>query len=125
MESIKISVTGNICNVTSKPSHITEGTVGLPVEFTFDSSWDGLCKTAVFMAGKMRMVVDSVNNVAIVPWEILRIPGFQLNVGVYGINVEGTTEISSTWVHAGAIQPAANGFNLYFLAYFLNKYHQK
>lgn len=108
MESIKIEVTGNIARIIEKPSKITASTVGLEVEFTFDSDWDQLSKTAVFLAGERRMVVDSVETKAIVPWEILRRPGFHLNVGVYGVNLAGEKAILSNWVNAGVIHASAN-----------------
>lgn len=108
MESIKIEVNGNIAKIIEKPERITAGTVGLPVEFTFDSSWDHLCKTAVFLAGEVRMIVDSIENTAIVPWEVLDRPGFHLNVGVYGVNLEGTTAMTTTWVNAGVIRKSAD-----------------
>jgi hypothetical protein len=108
MESIKIEVIGNIAKITAKPDRITAGTVGLPVEFTFDSSWDNLCKTAVFLAGEMRMVDDSIENAAIVPWEVLQKPGFHLNVGVYGVDLEGNTAMTTTWANAGVIHKSAN-----------------
>lgn len=53
MDGIKIEVTGNIARVIVRPARITAGTVGLPVEFSFDSQWDGLIKTAVFRASGM------------------------------------------------------------------------
>lgn len=108
MDSIKIEVTGNIAKITEKPARITAGTVGLPVEFTFDSHWDNLSKTAVFLAGEVRMIDDSIENTAIVPWEVLDKPGFHLNVGVYGVDLEGTTAMTSTWANAGIIRKSAD-----------------
>lgn len=108
MESIKIEVIGNIAKIVEKPDRITAGTVGLPVEFTFDGAWDNLCKTAVFLAGERRMTDDSIENTAIVPWEVLKRPGFHLNVGVYGVNLDGTVAMTTTWVNAGVIHKSAN-----------------
>lgn len=108
MEKIKIEVTGNIARIVEKPDRITAGTVGLQVEFTFDSQWDNLCKTAVFLAGERRMVDDSIENVATVPWEVLRIPGFHLNVGVYGVDLEGNTAMATTWANVGVIRASAD-----------------
>jgi hypothetical protein len=108
MDKIKIQVTGNIAQVINKPNRITAGTVGLPVEFIFDSSWTNLCKTAVFLAGEMRMVDDSIENTAVVPWEVLMRPGFHLNIGVYGVDVEGNTALTTTWANAGVIYKSAN-----------------
>ena len=108
MESIKINVVGNIATITEKPTRITAGTVGLPVEFTFDDSWYGLAKTAVFMAGEERRIVDSIDYEAIVPWEVLQKPGYRLNVGVYGVNLAGSIAMTTTWVNVGAIYQSAN-----------------
>ena len=107
MDSIKIDVTGNIARVIEKPKRITVGTVGLPVEFTFDSQWDGLSKTAVFMAGDVQMIVDSVESVAVVPWEVLRNPGYRLNIGAYGINADGSVAIPTVWASVGTIYEGA------------------
>ena len=108
MEIIKIEVTGNIARIVEKPDRITSGTAGLQVEFTFDSQWDNLSKTAVFLSGERRMIVDSIETTAIVPWELLRRPGFHLNVGAYGVDLEGNTALSTTWVNAGKIHHSAN-----------------
>ena len=108
MESIKIDVVGNIARIIEKPARITAGTVGLPVEFAFDSAWADLSKTAVFMAGKNQMIVDTLDAAAVVPWEILQTPGFRLNIGVYGVNVDGSVAITTTWATAGVIAQGAN-----------------
>ena len=44
MELIKVVVERNIVRIDEKPEIITSGTVGLPVEFSFDRDWDGLAK---------------------------------------------------------------------------------
>jgi hypothetical protein len=96
MDGIRIEVTGNIVRVTGKPSKITSGTVGLPVEFTFDSQWDELKKIAVFRAGD---VVKSVENPSTVPWEVLEKPDVWLSVGVYGTNSDGSIVIPTIWAN--------------------------
>lgn len=100
MEAIKIEVTGNIAKVKEKPARITSGTVGLPVEFTFDSQWDNLRKVTVFRAGK---VVKSVEDPTTVPWEVLEKPGVWLSVGVYGTNSDGSTVIPTIWANVSPI----------------------
>lgn len=103
MEPIKVEVTGNIARVTERPKKITSGTVGLPVEFTFDSQWDGLSKMAVFRAGDI--VKDVVNPGAgtTVPWEVLEHPNVWLSVGVYGTNEDSTVVIPTTWANVSII----------------------
>ena len=107
MDGIKIEVTGNIVRVIEKPTRITAGTVGLPVEFTFDSQWDGLSKTAVFMVGDRQMSEVGVVNTATVPWEILQRHGVRLNIGVYGVNIDGSVAIPTVWAVIGTIQQSA------------------
>ena len=105
MDGIKIEVTGNIARVTEKPSRITSGTVGLPVEFTFDSQWDSLRKIVVFRAGN---VIKSVEDPTTVPWEVLAKPGAWLSVGVYGTNTDGTEVIPTIWANVSPIQVGVN-----------------
>lgn len=108
MEGIKIEVTGNVARVTDKPAKITAGTVGLPVEFTFDADWDGLSKTAVFLAGHECKIVERLDTEAIVPWELLEKPGAWLHIGVYGTNDDGTVAIPTTFAKVSAITPSAH-----------------
>lgn len=104
MDGIKIEVIGNVARVIEKPSRITSGTVGLPVEFTFNSHWEGLSKTAVFRAGHISKIVDGLEAEAIVPWEVLEKPKAWLAVGVYGVNEDGSVAIPTTWVNVAVIQ---------------------
>ena len=106
MKSIKIEVKNNLATVIERPKRITAGTVGLPVEFTFDSHWDGLSKTAVFMAGSEQMAVE-METTAIVPWEILMKPGVQLSIGACGVNADGTVAIPTVWANVGVVHHGA------------------
>ena len=108
MDGIKIEVIGNIARVTDRPQRITSGTVGLPVEFTFDSQWDGLSKTAVFRVGHTKKIVERLETEAIVPWELLQKPGAWLSIGVYGWNEDGTITIPTIWANVSAIQKGAD-----------------
>lgn len=107
MDKIKIDVTGNIARVIEKPSRITSGTVGLPVEFTFDSQWDGLTKIAVFRAGDIIKSVDLPETETTVPWELLVSAGAWLSIGVYGANSDGSVAIPTTWANVRAINEGA------------------
>lgn len=104
MEAIKIEVTGNIARVTQKPTKLTSGTVGLPVEFTFDEQWDGLKKMAVFRAGDIKKTVDIPEGVTTVPWEVMDKPKVWLSTGVYGINDDGTVVIPTIWANVSVIR---------------------
>lgn len=108
MDSVKIEVTGNIARVIDKPQRITAGTVGLPVEFIFDSQWEGLDKTAVFHAGHKCKIVERVESESIVPWEILDRHGVWLKVGVYGANKEGSVAIPTIWANVSVINAGAH-----------------
>ena len=105
MDGIKIDVTGNIAKVTEKPRRITSGTIGLPVEFTFDDQWDGLSKKAVFRTGHFIIVCDLNEEENTVPWEVLVFPNMWLSIGVYGVNEGGTISIPTIWVNVAVIQP--------------------
>lgn len=103
MDGIRIEVTGNIARVTQKPAKITTGTVGLPIEFSFDSHWEGLSKTVVFRAGLNRVIKQIPGSEMTVPWELLEHPGAWLSVGVYGENKDGTKVIPTIWANVGSI----------------------
>ena len=106
MKPIKITVTGANALVTEKPA-ITSGTVGLPVEFTFDEAWDGLSKTAVFRAGSRSYPVSCVQSTAIVPWEVLEKGGVGLYIGVFGADEKGTVKIPTVWACVDTIAAGA------------------
>ena len=108
MDRIKIEVTGNIARVIERPARITAGTVGLPVEFSFDSQWEGLEKTAVFQAGHLCKISYDLQTEAIVPWEVLKWPGAWLSIGVYGVNEDGAVAIPTIWANVCAISISAH-----------------
>lgn len=105
---IEIKVTGNIAEVVSKPEVITTGTVGLPVLFTFDESWEGLQKTAVFRCGKISRVKPEIDTATTVPREVLKKPNTQLSIGVYGVNAAGTIAIPTVWANVDTVKPGAD-----------------
>lgn len=105
MDGIKIKVTGSKASVTEKPSKVTSGTVGLPIEFSFDSQWDLLRKIAVFCAGDVIKSVEIPIAEDAVPWEVLVKPGVWLSVGVYGTNAAGTVVIPTIWANVCPILP--------------------
>ena len=107
MDGIKIDVTGNIARVIEKPLKVTAGTVGLPVEFTFDGEWEGLSKTAVFQAGFECKIVEKLDTETVVPWEVLNKPGTRLIIGVYGVNKDGSIAIPTTWANVCVIHDSS------------------
>ena len=63
--------------------------------FTFDSSWDGFARTAVFERAGERRERHLVDDKCIVPREILY-AGAYLRVGVYGVNGSATMPTACT-----------------------------
>lgn len=108
MEAIKVEVTGNVARIIDRPARITSGTVGLPVEFSFDSQWDGLTKTAVFRAGEITKTVINPKAGDTVPWEVLEKPCVWLSIGVYGENEDGSVVIPTTWANVCPIHIGVN-----------------
>ena len=107
MKPIKVSVAGHTATVLQEQLPVS-GTVGLPVEFTFDEAWEGLEKTAVFRVdGK---TVDRLNVVCetTVPWELLQKTGCMLYCGVFGCNTDGSLQIPTVWAELGVIQPGVD-----------------
>ena len=108
MDGIKIEVVGNIARITDRPPRITAGTVGLPVEFSFDSQWGGLSKTAVFRAGRVEKIAEGLKTEATIPWEVLENPKKWLSIGVYGVNADGTVAIPTIWANVCVICEGVN-----------------
>ena len=107
MEPIKITVTGADARVQKK-SLLTCGMVGVPVEFTFDESWQGLQKTAVFRVGMTTLDVLNLDTACVVPHELLLTPYRTLRIGVYGCAADGSLVIPTVWADAGQILPGAD-----------------
>lgn len=84
------------CNGTTircvRSEVLTVGMIGAPVQFTFSEEWDGLGKRAVFSCGEERreMLVGE-HGMAVVPDDILTVPGLDVEVGVYAKRDDGTT----------------------------------
>lgn len=79
------------------------------VSFIFCEKWDNLTKTAVFYRTQdeiYHQLLDE-DDTCIVPWEVLREPGF-LYIGVFGVNEEKTrtSEITRCVIKQGAITEA-------------------
>lgn len=83
---------------------VTSGSVNVyPVQFQFSQEWDGLSRTAVFMAGpETRSVLLDDSNQCNIPWEVLAEHGRRLYAGVYGTLGEDTV-LPSIWTGLGTI----------------------
>ena len=104
---IQITCKGNSASCT-RTERLTSGMVGLQCEFMFDEAWDGLAKTAVFLAGNEQRDVLLQGAVCTVPWEVLKTAGYQLVIGVYGTNAEGTLVIPTVYAMCGGIASGAD-----------------
>lgn len=104
---IQITCKGNsaICTRTER---LTSGMVGLQCKFEFDSAWDGLARTAVFWAGNQKRDVMLTGDTCTVPWEVLKTAGYQLVIGVYGTNADGTLVIPTVYAMCGGIASGAD-----------------
>lgn len=104
---IQITCKGNSASCT-RTERLTSGMVGLQCEFIFDEAWDGLAKTAVFMAGNEKRDVLLTGTICTVPWEVLKTAGYQLVIGVYGNNAGGTLVIPTVYAMCGGIASGAD-----------------
>lgn len=104
IKTTKIKATKNNLEILEKEK-LTSGSVNVyPVEFKFNSDWDGLTKTAVFRAGgKAVSVVLDETGKRTIPWEVLEKPRYILEVGVYGTKGE-TVVLPTIWADLGTIE---------------------
>ena len=107
MELGKVRVNGISAETVCRkkiPRGIVGATVGL--EFT-DPLWDGLTKIAVFWGSCVRTVRDP-GSVVQIPWEVVAEAGFQLRMGVYGVDEQNNLVIPTIWAELGMIEYAAD-----------------
>jgi hypothetical protein len=83
--------------------------VGAEAVFYFGAPWDGLVKTAVFRQGEKKLTVANIGKTTVIPWEVLQEPGVPVDIGVYGINSNGTVVIPTVWAKT---QPVRRGVDL-------------
>lgn len=94
--------------VMSEVETLTSGMVGKQIRLSFDDSWKNLTKTAVFCAGNMTRVVVDPEDIVTIPSDVLARPFFNLFVGVYGTNAEGTVVIPTILVEGPMIRYGAD-----------------
>lgn len=87
---------------------ITAGAVGIPVEITCDSAWDGLTRTIVFMTPVSRSAVSGVEDSAVVAPEVL-VQGLHLYVAMEGRDAAGSVVIPTNWADCGVIRCSSAG----------------
>lgn len=104
---VTVNVTGN--KATSEYGEwLTSGTVGAKCRINFDEAWDGLSRTAVFIAGNIVKDVIIDDEIITIPWEVLQYPNLDLLVGVYGSEDGGMLVIPTVYTSVGRIQPGAD-----------------
>ncbi len=82
------------------------------VHFTFDESWKGLKKIALFKAGDVgREVPVDENDLCEIPWEVLKEAGIDLEIGIVGLD-HNSLVLPTIWVNAGTIQVGIGTGNL-------------
>lgn len=103
---VKLDATKNVLKVrTIEP--LTSNSVNVnQVQFTFNSAWDGLSKTAVFRAGSVSISVILDDNSCLIPWEVLQKAGVSVEVGVYGTLGEEIV-LPTIWAEIGMVKEGA------------------
>ena len=108
MTSINVTVNESVAQAV-RSGKLTTHMVGVPVSFTFDGTWDGLNKYAVFRCDNVvrdRSLI--LSNTTTVPHEVLHKADEHLYVGVEGRAGDGTVVIPTTWADAGVVLDGAN-----------------
>lgn len=86
---------------------VTSGSVNVyTVRFEFSDGWDGLEKTAVFQAGRVKKTVCLTGETCVVPPEPLAVPGYYLMAGVCGRR-EDSLVLPTVWANLGMIMEGA------------------
>lgn len=85
---------------------LTSGSVNIyTVQFVFSADWSGLTRTAVFKGSSETVsVLLNKTGECKVPWEVLRVPGSHLEVGVYGTLGESVV-LPTVWTDLGKVFP--------------------
>ena len=87
---------------------LTSGMVGKEVQIDLSGEWEGLTKTAVFIAGYICRAVALTGSSVVIPQEILRSPYQKLRVGVRGDSDDGTLVIPTIMAEGPYILPGAD-----------------
>lgn len=107
MEIVKIRV-GKVAARVISCAGLPAGIVGAVTAFEFtDPIWEGLTKTAVFKGCVTKDVVID-GNAAEIPAEVVSSKGYQLKIGIYGVDSENNIAIPTLWASVGQIQDATD-----------------
>lgn len=86
---------------------LTAGMTGKQVRFTFSEDWEGLRKVAIYQAGSVTASTVDVQEVDVIPAQVLAEPLQRLYVGVYGIREDGTLVKPTVFVEGPFIHISA------------------
>ena len=84
---------------------LTTGSVGIPVDVSLSSDFDGLQAVMVFRSGDVSADVALLGQDVVVPPQVLT--GRVLTVGVYASSTDGNTVIPTVWCDVGLIRGSA------------------
>lgn len=87
---------------------LTSGMVGRRAAFVFSPEWDGLQKTAVFVAGDICCLAEGITDECEIPADVLAVPLRHLYVGVYGVSADGKTVIPTRMARGPRIEGGAD-----------------
>jgi len=87
---------------------LTAGMVGIPVQVTTDSAWDGLVKTLVCWGGNRKIPIVLGTETPTAAWETL-VEGTHLYLGLEGRSEAGDLILPTTWADCGLVHPGAAG----------------
>ena len=99
-----LNASKNVLTIKQKEI-VTSGSVNVyQVQFTCNSDWDGLTKTAVFKAGTttISIILDETKT-CVIPWEVLVAANRVLYAGLYGTK-DGELVLPTIWATLGTIR---------------------
>ena len=99
------TVNGQSITITDETLTVSESVGIYECDFTFDASWSGWNKTAVFEGAGETIEMIVVDNKAQIPWEVLKEAGW-IKIGVYGTSggeIKPTVWSDQIYVAAGTV----------------------
>lgn len=106
MSMLKVACEDQVLYLVESTTIASGGVNEVKISFDFCPKWDGFLKTVVFYqkVGDPYYAILDFDNVAVIPWEVMRNPGV-LNFGVFGVkdNVTRTSEVMAIRIVPGAI----------------------
>ena len=105
---VLIGVSG-ACAVVRRQETLTVGMVGATANFVFfDDRWRDLHKVAVFRQGSVTKDYAMTGDTAIIPWEVLQIPGVPVHIGICGKSDDGAVVIPTIWAKTAPVRHGAD-----------------